>query len=170
MTNPTESARERLIRESANRSWYDLWPRVTAGRAALLVALEGVDEETAHRRPNAGDGEASWSIAEVVRHVLQYSPNLRMLVEELSCGRPATKGGRGLLAGPEDATFEELRRQLIIESVGLASLPERLPEKPSLELKATHAVLGEFDCRGWYLFYALHDGDHTRQVLKLKGA
>jgi DinB superfamily len=169
MTPELDAVRATLIRESSGRSWYDLWPRVTAGRAALLLALEDVDEATARRRPASGEGEASWSIAEVVRHVLHYTVNVRMLVEELSRGRPAIKGGRGLLAGPEGASFEELRRQLIADSVSLASLPEQLPADPSLELTATHAVLGQFNCRGWYLFFTLHDGDHTRQIRSLRG-
>ena len=70
MEKPYDDARAKLMGDSADRDWYDLWPRVTSARADLLQALEGVTDETAARRPGEGEGEAAWSIAEVVRHVL----------------------------------------------------------------------------------------------------
>ena len=75
--NAFDEARARLIGESTDRDWYDLWPRVTSARAELLRALEGVTDETAAERPGDREGEAAWSIAEVVRHALMYSRNVR---------------------------------------------------------------------------------------------
>ena len=115
MTNAFDEARTRLIEESTDRDWYDLWPRVTAGRAELLRALEGVTEETAARRPGDGEGEAAWSIAEVVRHALMYTRNVRTIIEETARGRPAVKDARGLLPDAGVATFVDLRRQVIAE-------------------------------------------------------
>ena len=168
MTNTFDEARARLIGESTDRDWYDLWPRVTSARAELLRALEGVTEETAARRPGEGEGEAAWSIAEVVRHALMYTRNVRTIIEETSRGRPALKDARGLLLDDGGATFIDLRRQLIAESVSLAALPELLPEVPDVNVTVGHAVLGPLNCRAWYLFLTLHDSDHTRQVRALR--
>ncbi len=168
MANAFDEARAKLIRDSTDRDWYDLWPSVTAARAELLRALEGVSEETAQRRPGGGDGEARWSIAEVVRHALMYTGNVRAIIEETSRGRPAIKDARGLLADAGVATFADLRRQLIAESVSLAALPELLPEPPDFSVTVGHAVLGQLNCRAWYLFLTLHDADHTRQVRALR--
>ena len=168
MANALEETRARLIGESTDRDWYDLWPRVTSARAELLRALEGVTEETAATRPGEGDGEAAWSIAEVVRHALMYTRNVRTIIEETARGRPALKDARGLLLDDGGATFAELRRQLIAESVSLAALPELLPEQPDLNVTVGHAVLGQLNCRAWYLFLTLHDSDHTRQLSALR--
>ena len=86
-----EDARAKLIADSTDRDWYDLWPSVTSARTELLRALESVTEETAARRPGEGEGEAAWSITDVVRHALLYTRNLRAIVEETSRGRPAIK-------------------------------------------------------------------------------
>ena len=83
MANAFDDARAKLIGDSTDRDWYDLWPRVTSARAELLRALEGVSEETAARRPGEGEGEATWSITEVVRHALTYTRNVRAIVEEV---------------------------------------------------------------------------------------
>ena len=168
MVNAFDEARARLIGESADRDWYDLWPSVTAVRTELLRALEGLSEETAARRPGDGEGEATWSITEIVRHALMYTRNVRAIIEETSRGRPAIKDARGLLADAGGATFADLRRQLIAESVSLAALPELLPEPPDLNVTVGHAVLGQLNCRAWYLFLTLHDSDHTRQVRALR--
>ena len=168
MTNIFDDARARLIGDSTDRDWYDLWPRVTSARAELLRALEGVTEETAARRPGEGEGEAAWSVAEVVRHTLMYTRNVRTIIEETARGRPALKDARGLLLDGGGATFADLRRQLIAESVSLAALPELLPEPPDVSVTVGHAVLGPLNCRAWYLFLTLHDSDHTRQVRALR--
>jgi len=110
MSNTYQEARAKLIADSSDRDWYDLWPTVTSVRAELLRTLEGVSEETAARRPDEGEGEAAWSVSEVVRHVLIYTGNVRAIVEETSRGRPAIKDARGLLADVGGATFAELRR------------------------------------------------------------
>ena len=169
MANAYEEARARLIGESIDRDWYDLWPSVTAARTELLQALEGVSEETATSRPGGGEGESAWSIAEIVRHALKYTRNVRAIIEATSRGQPAVKDARGLLDDASTATFAELRRQLIAESVSLAALPEQLPEPPDVDVTVAHAVLGQLNCRAWYLFLTLHDSDHTRQVRALQG-
>ena len=167
MTTAYDEARARLIGDSIDRDWYDLWPSVTAARTELLRALEGVSEETAARRPDGGEGEAAWSLAEVARHALKYTRNVRAIIEATSRGRTAAKDARGLLDDAGVATFAELRRQLIVESVSLGALPEQLPEPPNLDVTVGHAVLGQLNCRAWYLFLTLHDADHTRQVRAL---
>ena len=167
MTTAYDEARARLIGDSIDRDWYDLWPSVTAARTELLRALEGVSEETAARRPDGGEGEAAWSLAEVTRHALKYTRNVRAIIEATSRGRTAVKDARGLLDDAGVATFAALRRQLIVESVSLGALPEQLPEPPNLDVTVGHAVLGQLNCRAWYLFLTLHDADHTRQVRAL---
>jgi hypothetical protein len=149
MADPFEAARAKLIGESTGRTWYDLWPRVMAGRADFLIALDGVSEEAASRRSGAGEDEASWSIAEIVRHALMYTRNVRTIIEETSRGREAIKDPRGLLADTGPVTFAELRRQLIAESVSLAALPAQLPEPPDLSVTVPHAVLGQLNSRAW---------------------
>ena len=168
MTTAYDEARARLIGDSIDRDWYDLWPSVTAARTELIRALEGVSEEAAARRPGGGEGEAAWSLAEVARHALKYTRNVRAIIEATSRGRTAVKDARGLLDDAGVATFAELRRQLIVESVSLGALPEQLPEPPNLDVTVGHAVLGQLNCRAWYLFLTLHDSDHTRQVRALR--
>jgi hypothetical protein len=164
-----EHLRDKLIRDSAERDWHSLWPHVMAGRAAFLLALEGISPETAAQRPGTGEGEAAWSALEVARHVLSYTRNLRAIIEETAHGRVAAKDPRGFLSEAVPADFAEVQRQLIVESMDLASLPAQLPEPPDLATTVDHAVFGPLNCRAWFLFLTIHDADHTSQLLRLKG-
>jgi hypothetical protein len=168
MADPYAEPRRRLLADAAAGDWYTLWPRIMARRSELLLLLDGLSEADAARRPAAGEGEDAWSIAEVALHVLRYTRNVREIIEATSRGRTAPKDARGLLA-EDTRPFEQVRAQLIRESVALAGLPASLPEPPDMTATVPHAVLGELPSRAWWLFFTVHDGDHIPQLRRLRG-
>jgi hypothetical protein len=166
--NGRDRIRARLLAESAS-DWLDLWPRVTGARATLLEALDGVAPAQAAWRPPSGAGEAAWSIIEVARHVRAYSRNVLAVIEATARGETAPKDPPGTLADLDPAaSLSDVRRAIVEESVRIATVHQRVPAKPNIERTVPHAFFGPLNCRGWYAFLRVHDGDHTRQIERLK--
>ncbi len=47
---------------------------------------------------------------------------------------------------------------------------EALAGVERLDVTAPHPWFGELNCRAWFLFQRVHDGDHTRQIQGIKAA
>lgn len=168
MTDENERVRSYLLGQAEKYDVIDLWPRVVAQRSAFLQALEDVSEEQARWRPGGGEGEDAWGILEVSHHLLAWTRNVVDIIEATARSETVEKLPPGYLDAGDGATFAEVRRALIAESARFASLPTRLPEEPDLTTTIDHPRFGPLNCRAWFLFLRLHDGDHTRQVEALK--
>jgi DinB superfamily len=164
----TEANREYLIREAAQHDWRELWPRVMQGRAALLEALAGVSAAQATWRPPSGDGEDAWSTVEVARHVLTYTRNVVAIIEGTARGESVPKDPPGAIHDVGDADLSELYGVLVEASTSLAALHRNLPAQPNLEVRVPHPSIGPLNSREWYLFFTVHDGAHSRQIVALK--
>ena len=163
MLNEEEQrVRSYLVSQGEQRDWVDLWPRFIAERGALLRATERVSDEQADFKPEA----ESWSIREIVTHVLSTSRGGLRRIEDLAAGRELTsvEGSRT----PEKFTM--LRRHLTEHSVRYASLLERLPPTPNYTQTAPHGNFGELNCRSWFVFERVHDTDHLNQIEAVKAA
>lgn len=169
MASERERLREWLLRETQTRDFLDLWPDVIAARAELLRAIAVFPEDLAKKRPGTGRGEGTWCAEEVARHAVQYTANVVAIIEATASGQAAPKDPPGSQS-PLEGTFADLRRTLALESLRFASLPQRLPPSPNLDVTVPHAFFGELNCRGWFLFLRVHDGDHTRQLAALREA
>ena len=169
MTSGQQSVRDYLVTYANERDWSELWPRVMGARASLLSELAGVSEEQAWWRPPSGEGEAAWSIAEVVEHVLTYTRNVVAIIEGTARGEAVVKDPPGAISGIEETTLAGLLRQAVEASAALASIHLRLPEKPTAEVTVGHVAFGGLNYRSWFLFMSWHDASHTRQISELKG-
>jgi hypothetical protein len=169
---PGDRAREigaALVAEAERLDWLAAWPLVVGARAALLEAVAGLSAEQAAWKPGDVEPEGEWSAEQVVRHALNSSRDVLRVIEELAAGEPARRRTRpGEQPADAPASFDALRRELIAHSVDFASLPARLPAKPNGALTAPHARFGELNCRAWFLFQRLHDGDHTAQIARIQ--
>ncbi len=168
MTNGNQSATGFLVGYAAGHDWPELWPKVAGARAAFVAELVGVSEEQAGWRPPGGDGEAAWSILEVTRHVLTYTPNVADIVVATAKGSTVTKDPPGALRPQQSETLANLLEELVVVSSRLVSLTRELPPVSNLETTVGHARFGQLNCRSWFLFASLHDADHTQHVQTLK--
>lgn len=169
---PSPAARDLAIgagiaAEAERLDWLAAWPLVVRTRADLLDAIAALSAAQAAWKPAA----AEWSIEEVVRHALNASRDVLRVIEGLAAG---DSEGRRTRAGEQPAhapaAFDELRRQFIAHSIDFASVATRLPAAPHYELTAPHARFGRLNCRAWFLFQRVHDGDHTGQITQIKAA
>ena len=75
----SQDFRERMRAEfltAPRLPWDEIWLRMANARFALIDAIQGVSQEQADWTPGAMDAEdeSSWSIGEVMRHVITASP------------------------------------------------------------------------------------------------
>lgn len=155
----------RLVEDADRLDWLAAWPLVVAARTELLDAIGGLSEPQAAWRP----ADDEWSVAEVIRHALNASRDVLRVIEGLAGGDPEgrrTRPGEQPRAAP--ARFAELRHEFVAHSVDVAALPARLPAAPNEQLTAPHARFGELNCRAWFLFQRLHDGDHRGQIARIR--
>ena len=168
MGDPSSSVRDQLLAGAAAYDWWELWPQVAGARLTLLQALAPVTDAQSRWRPPGGQGEAAWSILEVAHHVLAYSQNVLAIIEAAARGATVTKDPPGTLAGAAGLSIQELQPLLVERSARIASVIERLPAEPDLATTVDHAFFGPLNSRAWFLFLALHDSDHARQLQALK--
>jgi uncharacterized damage-inducible protein DinB len=165
LTEEEQRIREYLVSQAAKRDWIELWPRAIYERGALFQAIEGVTDEQAAWSP----GGDEWSIRQIVEHVLTSSRSTLQLIDDLAAGR--RKEDREVRPEAKmPSSFDRLRMHLAEHSVRYASLPERLPPMPNLEMTAPHRNFGELNARAWFLFNRIHDTDHRKQIEAVKAA
>ncbi len=164
-----ERVRSYLIGQGEQKTFSQLREVVDAARADFLAELEGVSEAQAAYQPReGGEGEGAWGIAQVVRHLIQSEEGVARRVRTLALGGAAETPQPGRLAGHEDADLPSLiealkgSRQALLQAVADVEGSERL------DTTSAHPFFGELNCRSWFLFQRVHDGDHMRQVQKTK--
>lgn len=165
-----ERQRGEFLEGAATLGWDEIWLRMANARFALIDALQGVSQEQADWSPQPRldpDDESSWSIAEVMRHVITASPNIAEIIAATANGRTVVKGPPGQITAPV-SDVDDLRLRVTSVSERLLSVGNALPEEIDTETTVPHAFFGELPSMAWPLFQAFHDGDHTRQIIALK--
>lgn len=150
--------------------WDQIWLRMANARFALIDAIQGVSQEQADWSPQPmgdPDDESSWSIAEVMRHVITASPNVAEIIAATANGRTVVKGPPGQITAPA-SDVDDLRLQVTSVSERLLSVANAFPDEIDHQTTVPHAFFGELPSMAWPLFQAFHDGDHTRQIIALK--
>lgn len=166
MAQADENARIRsyLLSQGEKYSFKEMWQRVVAARLELLEAIGSVNEEQASFRPAEGE----WSVREVILHVLNWSREVRRLVQLLANGEAAGSRTIGSPRQEADLTIGQLRSQLLEDSLAWSVLTADLPDAPSFVATAPHPMFGELHTRAWYLFQRVHDLDHARQIQAIR--
>jgi hypothetical protein len=150
---------------------------VEHGREALLANLEGVTEHQARYKPlgeaqTSGDpAEDSWSIEEVMRHLIFACAGAAERIAELAAGRPAEGvSAPGILGGNEDANLRTLIERYNEAHDRLEAVLRSLRGQEYLEPTAPHPAFGDLNCRAWAALYGRHLASHARQVADIKAS
>jgi hypothetical protein len=170
----TARVRSYLTGQAEVKDFARLTRSIEDSRAALLAEVEGLSAAQAAFKPQ-GDGEAGWCVLEVLRHVVHEEYERADQIEVLALGRARTVegpklgvlGALGARAGSDLAGLvRDLAgaRQALLARVGAIAGSERL------DTTSLHPWFGDLNCRGWFLFQGLHDGDHMRQIQAIKTA
>ena len=167
-----DEIRQGFLRDAQTLAWDEIWLRMAQARFALIDSLQGVSQQQADWSPQPIDAadESSWSIAEIMRHVITASPNVTDIIAATANGRTVEKGPPGQIVQPP-ADVDELRAHVTKVSERLLGVANAFPEGPdaiNTEITVRHAFFGELNARAWPLFQVFHDGDHTGQILALK--
>lgn len=137
-----------------------------AAQEQLGELLRGISDETAERRPKAGE----WNIKEVIAHLIHSERDTQTWINELvfSMERAGDSYAGNLEArvratvsayGTLEALLEELKRAQAETTALIAGLPE-----------AFTANKGSFWRMGYQAIeYGVHLKDHTGQILELLG-
>ena len=166
--------RGKLIRQGEDLDWLELWPDIVRARVDVLNTLRAVDNEVAQRHPADSRG-GGWSICETLRHLHLSSIGVADIIHDLAAGRPVRNGSyewEGDVTAHEMApelsgSFDGLRHAFALHSVDFAAIPHNLPRNPNLHDTFPHMYFGDFNCRTWFIFQALHDSAHLRQFKAL---
>jgi hypothetical protein len=165
----TTRVRSNLVSQAESKGFPELRPAVEEARQALLAEAEGLSEGQAAFQP-AGEGEAGWSVIEVLRHVIFEEEDVTRRILELAAGHPTAGTEIGRPRGREDALLSALVHDLREVRRGLLVLIEGIQGSERLDATAPHPWFGELNCRAWFLFQRVHDGDHARQIQAIKAA
>ena len=161
-----ERVRGFLLSQGEKYTIVELRPRLTRARLDLIGALDGLSEAQAAFTPAAEE----WCINDIAAHLLESSASVRRAVEKLAAGQSGD--GKGAEPGmvKEKRSLEQVRGELLADSLAWASVTERLPAQPSFEALAPHPFFGRLHARAWYLFQRVHDVDHFNQIEAVKKA
>lgn len=165
-----DSVRELLLRE-AEQPFAALRPKLDAARRELLAAVEDVSEEQAQFRPETGEGEDAWGIAEVLRHFASIETIMADRIRTLGSGSPTdaiTPTYPGYMEALETRRLPELLRALDASYAALLAAIEEIEGHERLDTLAAHRRFGELNCRSWLAMHTLHLQDHARQAGKIK--
>ncbi|MCY3557688.1 MAG: DinB family protein [Chloroflexi bacterium] len=168
--DPIQRLRQEFLDGAQTLAWDEIWLRMASARFALIDELQGVNQEQADWTPSGeldSDDESTWSIAEVMRHVITASPNIAEIIAATAHGESVVKGPPGQITAPA-SDVDDLRLQVTSVSERLLSVANAFPEEIDRETTVPHAFFGELPSMAWPLFQAFHDGDHTRQIEALK--
>ena len=164
-----ERMRAEFLDGAANLPWDEIWLRMANARFALIDAIQDITQEQADWTPGKMDteDESTWSIGEVMRHVITASPNIAEIIAATANGETVIKGPPGQITAPA-SDVDDLRLQVTSVSERLLSVGNALPEHIDNQTTVPHAFFGDLPSMAWPLFQAFHDGDHTRQIIALK--
>ena len=167
------AARQRaeFLEGAQTLGWEAIWLRMATARFALLDAVQDVTQAQADWSPApvAAADESTWSIADIMRHLITASPNIAEIIAATANGRTAPKGPPGQITAPP-AAIDSLQQQLTQVSERLLSVRNAFPEPAQINHTTTvpHAFFGELPAYAWPLFQAFHDTDHRTQIQTLK--
>ena len=164
------SKRAEFLAGARSLSWDEIWLRMANARFALIDAIQDVSQEQADWTPSGAvdsEDESSWSISEIMRHVITASPNIAEIIAATANGSTVIKGPPGQITAPA-SDVDDLRLHVTRVSERLLSVGNALPEEIDNETTVPHAFFGDLPSMAWPLFQAFHDGDHTRQIVALK--
>ncbi len=170
MASPIHELRKGFLRDAETLPWDQIWLRMANARFALIDAIQNVSQEQADWSPHPKidpDDEGTWSIGEIMRHVITASPNVAEIIAATANGRTVVKGPPGQITAPA-SDVDELRAQVTRVSERLLSVGNALPDEIDNETTVPHAFFGDLPSMAWPLFQAYHDGDHTAQIVALK--
>jgi hypothetical protein len=162
-----DRVRSYLTAQAEQKSFEQLRPAVEEARDALLAEVRGLSDAQAAFTP-PGEGEAGWSIAEVLRHCIHEEEAVALRLRALGLGDPARDGTVGRVVGRSTATIADLLRDLEAANFALDHAVGSIEGKERLDTTAIHPWFGALNCRAWCLFQRIHDTDHTRQVQAIK--
>ena len=151
-------------------AWDEIWLRMATARFALIDAIQDVTQAQADWTPQGemdADDESTWSISEIMRHVITASPNIAEIIAATANGETVVKGPPGQITAPV-SDVDDLRLRVTSVSERLLSVGNALPEDIDHLTTVPHAFFGDLPSMAWPLFQAFHDGDHTRQIEALK--
>ena len=165
-----ERKRAEFLDGAVTLPWDEIWLRMANARFALIDAIQDVNQAQADWTPSgemdAAD-ESTWSIAEIMRHVITASPNIAEIIAATANGRTVVKGPPGQITAPA-SDVDDLRAQVTRVSERLLSVGNAFPDQIDNQITVPHAFFGELPSMAWPLFQEFHDGDHTRQIAALK--
>lgn len=164
-----ESVRTYLLAES-EQSFAELRPRVVAEREVLRTLCADTTAEQVAFRPDTGEGEDAWGIAEVLRHVASVEVIFAERIRQLGLGQPVdvTKTYPGFMESHETRDREELLAAFEASGRVMLEAIDAVAGSEILDSFDTHRLFGELNCRGWFRLHGLHMSDHARQVTRLK--
>lgn len=135
-------------------------------KKAILSEMEGLTPEQGRFSPGPG----KWSIEEVALHLAHAHRGCANLVESLADGvTPGFKVEMGLL-DPNPNDYAKALKSFSDSFENLSAAGERLRNPCHLDKTVTHPYFGEFNCREWFTFCALHIMPHIAQIRRIKAA
>jgi hypothetical protein len=165
----TARVRAYLVGQAESKGFAELREPVEEARAALLAEVQDVSAVQAAFKPG-GEGEAGWSILEALRHVVFEEEELTRQIVALAHGQAAEGTEIGRLRRREDADLTALLGDLRAVRTELLLKVEEVAGNERLDTTAPHPWFRDLNCRAWFLFQRVHDGDHTRQIQAIKRA
>jgi hypothetical protein len=159
-----------FILDEATQPFSALMPRLVEARQTLLAALVDVDETQAQFRPDTGEGEDAWGIAEVLRHIASIEAIMAHRIRLLGRGEPVdvTATYPGYMEDVSTRSLPELLDALAESYALLEAAVSDIDGHERLDTLEPHRRFGELNCRGWLVMHRLHIEDHARQVGKIK--
>lgn len=175
MTQQTDYQRARsALLKHAEQPMPALLAALDSSRRDLLAALAGITDDQARFRPRTGgaaaDAEEAWSIAEVLRHLVQAEEGIADRVARLARGEPAETSVPGALGGHADTPLPGLIEALAASREKLRSVVESISGNERLDTTVAHAFFGELNCRGWLALWVRHEASHVRQIEQIKAS
>lgn len=164
-----DSVRAYLLAES-ERPFAEIRPVVAAERERLRALCAGTTAEQVAFRPDSGEGEDAWGIAEVLRHVASVEVIFAERIRQLGLGQPVdvTKTYPGFMESLETRDRDELLAAFEASGRVMLEAVDAIEGSEVLDSFDTHRLFGELNCRGWFRLHGIHMMDHAHQVAKMK--
>jgi hypothetical protein len=177
VTTVPDDVRERLVsyfKHQAAKGTGAIEEAVAEGHEQFIGLLDGISEEQARFKPSA----EVWSILEVLQHAATTKRELALLCAALSRGETYEHlGPEGEEASTQDGimrvqfnSLAEARSATESAHGVLMAFIDGLSPNADLEARYKHFIFGALNCREWAVFQRVHDGDHARQIEKIKAA
>lgn len=159
-----------FVAEHSVKSPAEIAAVVQEAHDEVMRAIEGLSEEQASWRP----GEHEWSVLEAMAHLITTKRTMAGLCRTLAAGKtppgaeqftemPAQDG----LIRASPGTIAEARAEAEKANARWLEVIAGLDEADT-ETRFKHYIFGLFNAREWAAFQAVHDGDHTPQMLRVR--